>query len=99
MQCVIKLQVTRRRRGVFMRGGLESAGMELPLRCPCCYAPLEERHEWIICSVCEWEDDGQDDHDADKVYGGPNGGLSLTAARENFHRYGTCHGGKSRHRG
>jgi hypothetical protein len=26
--------------------------------------------------VCFWEDDGQDDHDADLVRGGPNGALS-----------------------
>lgn len=37
-----------------------------------------------ICPVCFWEDDGQDDHDADHVRGGPNRGLSLTEARRNF---------------
>jgi hypothetical protein len=34
--------------------------------------------------VCFWEDDGQDDHDANKVRGGPNGRLSLSDAREAF---------------
>ncbi|MEW9527386.1 hypothetical protein [Microbispora sp. NPDC049125] len=28
--------------------------------------------------VCFWEDDGQDDHDADEVHGGPDFELSLT---------------------
>ena len=35
-----------------------------------------------------WEDDGQDDHDADEVRGGPNGDLSLAAARRNFREFG-----------
>ncbi|MEU2155428.1 CPCC family cysteine-rich protein [Streptomyces sp. NPDC019396] len=37
-----------------------------------------------ICHVCFWEDDGQDEHDADEVRGGPNGSLSLSKARETF---------------
>jgi hypothetical protein len=41
---------------------------------------LNERGGWEICAVCFWEDDGQDDHDADNVRGGPNGALSLTQA-------------------
>lgn len=40
-----------------------------------------------MCPVCWWEDDGQDDHDADEVRGGPNGSLSLTEARMNFLNY------------
>ncbi|MFG2473626.1 CPCC family cysteine-rich protein [Streptomyces fagopyri] len=32
----------------------------------------------------------QDDHDADRVRGGPNGRLSLTEARRNFHAVGAC---------
>jgi len=35
-----------------------------------------------------WEDDGQDDHDADEVRGGPNGTLSLLQARLNFVTFG-----------
>ena len=51
--------------------------------CPCCgERTLDERGGFDMCSICLWEDDGQDDHDADVVRGGPNGGLSLTAARE-----------------
>ncbi|MEV7240869.1 CPCC family cysteine-rich protein [Streptomyces sp. NPDC093248] len=32
----------------------------------------------------------QDDHDADRVRGGPNGCLSLTEARRNVHAMGAC---------
>ncbi|MFF4509354.1 CPCC family cysteine-rich protein [Streptomyces sp. NPDC001401] len=60
-----------------------------PYRCPCCgYLTLAERGLYEICPVCFWEDDGQDDHDADRVRGGPNGRLSLTEARQNFHAIG-----------
>jgi hypothetical protein len=46
---------------------------------------------WVVRDlpgVRFWEDDGQDDHDADEVRGGPNRGLSLTVAGENFARIG-----------
>ena len=53
--------------------------------CPCCgHRTLSERGGFEICQVCYWEDDGQDDHDAEEVRGGPNGALSLTVARTNF---------------
>jgi hypothetical protein len=53
--------------------------------CPCCgYLTLDSRGDFDICDVCFWEDDGQDDHDADQVRGGPNGRLSLTQARNDF---------------
>jgi hypothetical protein len=53
--------------------------------CPCCgYLTLDSRGDYDICGVCFWEDDGQDDHDADQVRGGPNGRLSLTQARKDF---------------
>ncbi|WP_328401066.1 CPCC family cysteine-rich protein [Streptomyces sp. NBC_00390] len=56
-----------------------------PYACPCCrYVTLSERGWYEICPVCFWEDDGQDDHDANEVRGGPNHGLSLTEARQNF---------------
>jgi hypothetical protein len=62
-----------------------------PYRCPCCRKrTLAERGGFEICAVCFWEDDGQDDHDADVVRGGPNGALSLTEARENYLRIGAC---------
>lgn len=61
--------------------------------CPCCNFPhfMDDPH-YAICIVCGWEDDGQTDHDADKVLGGPNGDLSLTKARENFKTHWTCCG-------
>jgi hypothetical protein len=34
--------------------------------------------------VCCWEGDGQDDHDAPVIRGGPNKELSLTQGRHNF---------------
>jgi len=50
--------------------------------CPSCgYPTIEERCAWEICSICFWEDDGQDDQDADEVYGGPNNDYSLTVHR------------------
>jgi len=54
-------------------------------RCPCCsYKTLHGRGQDEICPVCFWHDDGQDDHDADQVRGGPNYELSLSQARQNF---------------
>jgi hypothetical protein len=62
-----------------------------PYACPCCgHVTLDERGSYEICPVCFWEDDGQDDHDADRVRGGPNQRLSLTQARRNFARLGAC---------
>src|SRR4051812_36820237 len=62
------------------------------MSCPCCgYATLENRADFLICPVCFWEDDGQDDDDAGDVRGGPNGGLSLDDARRNYLRWGAWH--------
>ena len=59
--------------------------------CPCCrYLTLSERGGFEICKVCFWEDDGQDDHDAEIVRGGPNGARSLAQARVNFAAFGAC---------
>ncbi|MBW7473877.1 hypothetical protein K0T92_03900 [Paenibacillus oenotherae] len=56
--------------------------------CPCCgYPTLEERRGWEICCLCNWEDDGQDDPPADKVWGGPNQDYSLAEARQNFKKH------------
>jgi hypothetical protein len=53
--------------------------------CPCCAHPtLGARGTYEICDVCDWEDDGQDDHDSWVVRGGPNGSLSLDEARARF---------------
>lgn len=44
-----------------------------PHPCPCCgFLTLGERSNFEICPVCFWEDDGQDNHDADRVRGCPN---------------------------
>jgi hypothetical protein len=61
--------------------------------CPCCgypTLPLREHPQmptFDICFLCYWQDDGQTDIDADRVYGGPNGKYSLTEARANFKKY------------
>lgn len=55
--------------------------------CPCCgYPELTNEGAFECCSLCCWEDDGQDDHNADKVLGGPNGNFSLSEARRNFEK-------------
>ncbi|MFH8776088.1 CPCC family cysteine-rich protein [Streptomyces sp. NPDC017958] len=60
-----------------------------PYPCPCCgFLTLDQRGCFEICPVCFWEDDGQDDDDADRVRGGPNGRLSLTEARRSFRALG-----------
>ena len=60
-------------------------------RCPCCgYSTLSSRGGFEICPVCFWEDDGQDDHDALTVRGGPNGELSLAEARRNYREFSAC---------
>ena len=62
---------------------------EKTYRCPCCrYKTLRGRAAYEICDVCFWEDDGQDDHDAVEVRGGPNGSLSLAQARLNVAAFG-----------
>jgi hypothetical protein len=62
-----------------------------PFRCPCCGSlTLDEQGGYDICPVCFWEDDGQGDHDADVVKGGPNGTLSLAKARANYRAFGAC---------
>lgn len=65
-------------------------------KCPCCgYPTLDERAAYDICVLCNWEDDGQDDPNADEVWGGPNAGYSLTEARKNFKiNYSTFSGRK-----
>ncbi|QLQ38938.1 CPCC family cysteine-rich protein [Micromonospora robiginosa] len=56
-----------------------------PYACPCCgFLTLGERGGYEICDVCFWEDDGQDEHDAGRVRGGPNRNVSLLEARRNF---------------
>jgi hypothetical protein len=62
-----------------------------PDRCPCCcYRTRADPGSYCICPICFWEDDGQDEPEADKVWGGPNGDVSLTQGRQNFIRYGAA---------
>ncbi|MGW3286485.1 CPCC family cysteine-rich protein [Streptomyces sp. NPDC001002] len=68
-----------------VRGSAEDG----PYRCPCCgFITLAERGMYEICPVCFWEDDGQDEHNADEVRGGPNHGLSLREGRRNYQEIG-----------
>jgi hypothetical protein len=61
--------------------------------CPCCgQATLDARGDYEICGECGWEDDGQDDHDSAVVRGGPNGPLSLDAARAQYEARGGIRG-------
>ena len=63
----------------------------MKVACPCCrYLTLRDRGGFELCPVCFWEDDGQDDHDASVVRGGPNAELSLEQARNNFMAFGAC---------
>ncbi|CAN5520199.1 hypothetical protein BH09VER1_BH09VER1_51490 [soil metagenome] len=63
-----------------------------PVRCPCCaYHTITKRAGFELCPVCWWEDDGQDDHNADEIHGGPNGNLSLAEARSNYLLCGAAH--------
>lgn len=64
--------------------------------CPGCGFPtLAARNEFEICGLCNWEDDGQDDHATSMLavlatkgvaISGPNGSLTLIANRVNIGR-------------
>jgi len=57
--------------------------------CPCCgFKTIGERGNYEICTVCWWEDDGQDNQHSNKVMGGPNYGISLVMGRYNYLIYG-----------
>jgi hypothetical protein len=90
--------------GMTFRNTIEPFSKTATYRCPCCHClTLQDRGGYEICPMCFWEDDGQDDHDADEVRGGPNGSLSLTRARHNFRavrhfRSGTPHARSTSHR-
>jgi hypothetical protein len=63
--------------------------MQTKSACPCCgFLTISQAGAYEICPVCFWEDDGQNDATADEVWGGPNGELSLSAARSNFSAFG-----------
>lgn len=70
-----------RRRG-FFEAHPEHCNGHVP--CPACgYPTLRRRNSYDCCSLCGWEDDGQDDPWAHERWGGPNSN-SLDQARENF---------------
>lgn len=86
---VDKFRVGMQSLGMIFRNTIEPFSETAAYRCPCCLCrTLRERGGYEVCPACFWEDDGQDDHDADEVRGGPNGSLSLTRARQNFKQYG-----------
>jgi hypothetical protein len=65
--------------------------LNMKVPCPCCRSlTLDKRADDEICKVCFWHDDGQDDDEAERVWGGPNGSLSLTQARVNYKAFGAC---------
>ncbi|MGW6056384.1 CPCC family cysteine-rich protein [Streptomyces sp. NPDC055189] len=66
----------------------QSSGSTARIPCPCCgFRTLESRGWFEICTVCGWEDAGQDDHNADAYVGGPNH-VTLREARENYAAFG-----------
>jgi hypothetical protein len=70
------------------RIGKREKGKNALFACPCCgYATLGEPGAFEICSVCFWEDDGQDDPIDDIEIGGPNK-VSLAVGRMNFIKFG-----------
>lgn len=74
------------------QGGVTETGESALFTCPCCgYPTLHSHGSYEICSLCYWEDDGQDDPYADDVRGGPNHGYSLSEARANFQRHLTMY--------
>ena len=66
--------------------------MTVRYRCPCCgYKTLEAPGALVLCPVCWWEDDGQEDADASDVRLTVNGQLSLDEARAYFAQCGAAH--------
>lgn len=90
----IRVRGWNSRQIVLFRMGEEVICMENKReKCPCCgYLTLKRRNhpqmpEWEVCVLCNWEDDGQSDQDAGRVYGGANSSYSMTEARLNFKKY------------
>lgn len=85
----VQLKKLKQRRAYFDRNMPKLSGADMRSNvkglgntCPSCgYPTLGGRCNHDICSICFWEDDGQDDYDADDVFGGPNASYSLTAHR------------------
>jgi|SRR5579863_7639614 cysteine-rich CPCC protein len=65
--------------------------VENQYRCPCCGCKtLEAPDAMMLCPVCWWEDDGQEDADASEIRLTVNGHLSLTEARASYARCGAA---------
>jgi hypothetical protein len=61
-------------------------------RCPCCgYKTLDAPGALVLCPVCWWEDDGQEDKDASEVRLTVNGQLSLDETRAYYTECGASH--------
>ncbi len=66
----------------------DNDSITLPNSCPACgYNTLDSRWGWEICTICFWEDDGQDNHNADTVLGGPNHSYSLNGYRAKIYTW------------
>lgn len=78
-QAILEIFFTRRK---IMDNYILTHSIQNTFTCPSCAFPtLSEKSAYEICSICRWEDDGQDDSNADEILGGPNGKLSLTESR------------------
>jgi len=70
---------------------LHVESVQVRYRCPCCgRKTLEAPGALVLCPVCWWEDDGQEDADANEIRHTVNGSLSLSEARENYTRFGAA---------
>lgn len=78
-----KLLLTFQERRKTINKYIEQNGLELTV-CPGCGFPSFSK-DWYqqICSVCNWQHDGQDDPQEDESWGGPNK-ISLTENRLNI---------------
>lgn len=66
--------------------------MDHTYRCPCCGCrTLDAPGALLLCPVCWWEDDGQEDEDAGDVRLTVNGVLSLDEARKHYLECGASH--------
>ena len=79
------LEVFQKRR-IIIQNFIDENDLKLTV-CPGCGFPSFPE-DWFhnICSVCNWQHDGQDDPHADEIWGGPNYELSLTENRLNICR-------------
>ena len=68
------------------------AGLAGRVPCPCCgYPTLHHRSHNEICLLCDWEDDADEAPAAHAAGFGPNGGHTLTEARNNFEVHRTMY--------